>query len=107
MKIRENTLLKVAITIALACVVALLVSGRANAYPGFDPHIPDPFGGFCPGGGWGGTFGGLGYCDGRPYPDGTMWHATFSGWTRAMFCVVNTGAPLPPPAPPGGCGGAW
>lgn len=103
MRIRE-----IPLTIALACTTGLLLAGQASAYPyGFDPHIPDPFGGFCPGGGWGATYGGIGFCDGRPYPDGTKWHATFSDGSRNMFCVVDTGAPMPPPAPPGGCGGGW
>jgi hypothetical protein len=64
-----------------------------------DPHYPNPFIGFCPGGG----VGGLGWCDGVRYPDGSFWHST--RWLWASYtCVVDNGTPLPAPAPPDGCG---
>lgn len=87
--------------------LALMFAPDSNATP--DPYMPIPPI-WCPGGGiqtgWGG------YCDGRPYPDGTKWHqdsvwAPFVGqiW-RPIVCVID-GTPAPPPlAGPGGCGGA-
>jgi hypothetical protein len=41
------------------------------AHAGPDPHMPDPFNGYCPGGGGGNAF--EGYCDGLHYPDGSYW----------------------------------
>lgn len=85
-------------------------AGPAIADPGFgfgggiDPHIPQPLMGYCPGGGAGGD---AMWCDGQPYPDGTKWHGFYYGGTRSMTCVIDDGGPMPPPAPPGGCGGAW
>jgi hypothetical protein len=78
--------------------------------PAFDPHVPNTAEGWCPGGGVGG-FSGFGYCDGDRYPDGSYWHqvrgkAPFAGSILTLTCVVDPdGGPLPPLAPPGGCGG--
>lgn len=93
---------------AIAAAGILFGPAEAKAEP--DPFFPIPPV-WCPGGGtmtgWGG------YCDGRPFPDGTKWHmdsfvAPFVGrvW-NPIVCVVHP-APAPPPlAGPGGCGGAW
>lgn len=107
---------------ALACA-AVVGAGVAHADPApagppgppkpptFDAHVPDTAEGWCPGGGFGG-FSGNGYCDGDRYPDGSYWHqvrvrAPFVGSTLTLTCVVDPdGGPLPPLAPPGGCGGA-
>lgn len=104
---------------ALACA-AVVGAGIAHAAPAsaaqpgppaFDPHVPNSAEGWCPGGGFGG-FSGLGFCDGDRYPDGSYWHqvrvrAPFVGSILTLTCVVDPdGGPLPPLAPPGGCGGA-
>ncbi|WP_343601430.1 hypothetical protein [Mycobacterium sp.] len=106
---------------ALACV-AVMGAGVAHADPApavppgpslpptFDPHVPNTAEGWCPGGGVGG-FNGFGFCDGDRYPDGSYWHqvrgnAPFAGSVLTLTCVVDNGSPVPPPAPPGGCGGA-
>ena len=94
---------------AAAIAGAVLAAGApAHADPG-DPHVPNPWVGWCPGGGWGGFYG-WGYCDGRPYPDGTKWHqlramVPFVGPTWQLSCVLDTPDAIPPAAP-GGCGGA-
>lgn len=88
---------------------ALVSAPSAIATPG-DPHMPNIAAGNCPGG-----RGGLPrfwFCDGVRYSDGSFWHQWGSwagrlGITRGhLACVVDNGTPLPPPAPPGGCGGA-
>ena len=98
---------------AVLAGTALAYAADAGAQPTFaiDPHVPQPGIGYCPGGGSGG-FGGLGFCDGRPYPDNTKWHQVrgfvpFAGYHWQLQCVINTGELLQPIAPPGGCGGAW
>lgn len=63
-----------------------------------DPHYPNPYIGFCPGGG----AGGVGYCDGIRYPDGTYWHFVSFIWSR-YECVRDNGTAIPEPAP-AGCG---
>jgi hypothetical protein len=75
-----------------------------------DPHIPNPMIGWCPGGGAGGMFG-YGFCDGTRYADGSYWHVIrgnvpFAGPQMRMDCVIDSGSPVPPLGPPGGCGGA-
>ncbi len=82
----------------------------AHADSTMDPHIPNPLIGWCPGGGSGGISG-YGFCDGVRYPDGSYWHVVrgnvpFAGPQMRMDCVIDNGSPVPPLAPPGGCGGA-
>ena len=77
--------------------------------------MPNPQANYCPGGGAGSMIY-AGWCDGVPYQDGTFWHYIQYGLplvghpagllSPGMQCVVNNGAPVPAPAPPGGCGGA-
>lgn len=93
---------------------ALLFGGGAIATadpepppPGQDTHMPNSMMGYCPGGGFGGI--GTGWCDGVKYPDGSYWHqvripAPFVGSTLNLDCVVDDGSPIPPSAPPNGCG---
>lgn len=51
----------------LATVLAAsAIPFAAPAHAGPDPHTPDPFNGYCPGGGGGNAF--EGYCDGLHYP---------------------------------------
>lgn len=100
-----------------ATVSALALAGTATAEEP-DPHTPNMLAMYCPGGGMGSAFYGLGYCDGVPYQDGSYWHIIQYGvplmthpnglLAPPMQCVVNPdGAIMPEPAPPGGCGGAW
>ncbi|MFV1363791.1 hypothetical protein AAHH97_10165 [Mycolicibacterium elephantis] len=91
-----------------AAALATAATGSANQE--MDPHMPNTTQGYCPGGGFGGATG-WGYCDGIKYPDGSYWHqlrapAPFVGSTITLTCVIDDGSPVPPPAPPGGCGGA-
>jgi hypothetical protein len=100
-----------AVTAAIAACLALAAPAHADP----DPHMPDPSNNYCPGGGAGSMIY-MGYCDGVPYPDGSYWHHIQYGipmvghpaglLSPGMQCVVNNGSPIPPPAPPGGCGGA-
>lgn len=103
----------------------LVVAGAAVAFaaPALadDAHIPNPSTGYCPGGSMGSPIY-MGFCDGERYPDGTYWHTrqwgiplysnnngllgTNGGGPAGAECVIDNGSPLPPPAPPGGCGGA-
>jgi hypothetical protein len=97
---------------ALAATVAAVgVAPLASADPpGQTPHMPNVTIGYCPGGQ--GGFLATKWCDGQPYADGSYWHQlimTGSSLTGPVFqlnCVVNDGSPIPPAAPPGGCGGA-
>lgn len=105
-------------TLAVAAAVALLSAAPTHADPygsngGMDPHMPNTWQGYCPGGGFGGPMGyGTGYCDGIHYPDGSYWHQIrggipFVGPSISLSCVVDPdGGPFPAPAPHGGCGGA-
>ena len=91
-----------------AIAIALTAAPVANAAP--DPHIPEPGMGWCRGGGDGG--GGIGFCDGVPYGDGSKWHVArgfipFKGYTWKLSCVVDDGTIFPPEAMPGQCGGGW
>lgn len=98
---------------AVTTAAAIAISAPALAQP--DPHMPDPQANYCPGGGAGSMIY-AGYCDGVPYPDGSYWHYIQYGipmvghpaglLSPGMQCVINNGSPIPPPAPPGGCGGA-
>jgi hypothetical protein len=95
----------------LAAVAAVGVAPLASADPpGQNPHMPNVTIGYCPGGQ--GGFLATKWCDGQPYADGSYWHQlimTGSSITGPVFqlnCVVNDGSPIPPAAPPGGCGGA-
>jgi len=98
---------------ALATAAALL-STNAPAHADYDfskvadPKIPDPIMFWCMGGGAGNLLlGQPGYCDGEHYPDGSYWHVINAPVVRMrMDCVIDNGSPLPPLAPPGGCGGA-
>lgn len=105
--------------VALSVLIGLLagsfiICATAHAAPA-DPHIPNPQTGYCPGGG-AGSMVIAGYCDGVPYPDGSFWHYVQYGYPLIgkpegllgvpMQCVVNSGGPIPAPAPKGGCGGA-
>jgi hypothetical protein len=103
---------------AAAClaVAALTFGAAATAHADQpDPHIPNMAAGYCPGGGMGANYW-LAYCDGLPYPDGSYWHGLQYGTpvigrpygllSPGLQCVINTGGPVPEPAPPGGCGGA-
>lgn len=93
---------KLIITIVLAVLATLIVvaisSPKAHADI-YDPHMPVPILGWCPGGGGqGGGWGG--YCDGRPYADGTFWHtANAMGFSSPIQCVINNGTAFPAPAP--------
>jgi hypothetical protein len=98
---------------ALAAATALLsTTTPAHADYDFskvaDPKIPDPIMFWCMGGGSGNLLlGQPGYCDGERYPDGSYWHVVNAPVVRMrMDCVIDNGSPLPPLAPPGGCGGA-
>jgi hypothetical protein len=98
---------------ALAAAAALQSTNPpANADYDFskvaDPKIPDPIMFWCMGGGAGNLLlGQPGYCDGQHYPDGSYWHVINAPVVRMrMDCVIDNGSPLPPLAPPGGCGGA-
>jgi hypothetical protein len=73
--------------------------------------IPHPIMFWCMGGGAGNLL--LGqpeYCDGERYPDGSYWHVINAPVVRMrMDGVIDlncNGSPVPPLAPPGGCGGA-
>ena len=104
--------------VGVAIAAALIVAPSAHAAP--DPHIPNPGANYCPGGSAGSPIY-MGFCDGEHYPDGTYWHtrqwgipiygspnglAGTNGGPNGAECVIDNGSPLPPPAPPGGCGGA-
>lgn len=104
--------------LAGAVLAAVAVLGAPLAHAD-DPHMPNPLNGYCPGGGVGNVF--EGYCDGEHYADGSYWHKINYGamtfpWMMpgstqptqiGLSCVVDPdGAPVPQPAPPGGCGGA-
>ena len=105
--------MKVWFAVATTFVAAFTLAAPALADP--DPHQPNPQANYCPGGGAGSMIY-AGYCDGVPYPDGSYWHYIQYGiplvghpaglLSPGMQCVVNNGSPVPPPAPPGGCGGA-
>lgn len=95
---------------ALAILTATAAApSLAQAEP--DRHIPDLSAGYCPGG-KGGRYHsptGHGWCDGIHYPDGSFWRMIQLNYPGppSMQCVINpAGGPAPPPAPPGGCGGA-
>lgn len=103
------------IAAVFGAVLAILTAATAHAAP--DPHIPDPKNDYCPGGGAGSMIY-LGYCDGTKYPDGSYWHwfqngvpligkPSGLGGSPGLVCVVDNGSPVPPLAPPGGCGGGW
>ena len=73
--------------------------------------IPHPIMFWCMGGGAGNLL--LGqpeYCDGERYPDGSYWHVINAPVVRmgmdGVIAVNCNGSPVPPLAPPGGCGGA-
>lgn len=100
-------------------LLAAMVLGAPVAHAAPDPHIPDPFNGYCPGGGAGNAF--EGYCDGVKYPDGSYWHKLAFGVGTAvpwmmpgqsapvnpwLQCVIDPDGGIPQPAPRGGCGGA-
>jgi len=94
-------------TLAALAEAAALQSTNAPAHADYDfskvadPKIPDPIMFWCMGGGQ------PGYCDGEHYPDGSYWHVINAPVVRMrMDCVIDNGSPLPPLAPPGGCGGA-
>lgn len=92
-----------------AIAIAGVWSSAVPAQAQYDPRIPIDALNWCPGGG---TFTGMGgFCQGTPYADGTMWISTygcgipFVGCVDTpMTCVINTGQPMPPLAPPKGCG---
>ena len=94
---------------------AVFAAGVGHADPQPDPHMPNPQAGYCPGGGMGSMIY-AGFCGGERYPDGTYWHYIQHGipmighpaglLSPGMQCVLDNGSPVPPPAPPGGCGGA-
>jgi hypothetical protein len=100
-----------------ALVFAIALAGTTTYFgptahadpPGQDPHMPNFQFGYCPGGqgGWGDF---TQWCDGQPFPDATYWHQQFLdpgfGPHFTLSCLVHDGSPVPPPAPPGGCGGA-
>lgn len=93
----------------MACCAALAAAAvTPPAAAVVDPHVPSPWAGYCPGGGNGG---GLGFCDGRAYPDGSYWHQLrtwipFVGVQWNLSCVVPAN-PIPAIAAPGQCGGTW
>lgn len=84
----------------------LAVPAMAGAQP-YDPHIPKPLDGWCPGGSHIADL--LAYCEGTSYPDGTRWNMYRFGYTawQPLRCIIPNGTPDPPLAPKGGCGGAW
>ena len=99
-----------------ATALVIGMAGTAHA----DPHIPNPSTGDCAGGSAGSPIY-MGFCDGEHYPDGSYWHtrqwgipiygnqnglAGTHGGPNGAECVIDNGTPLPPAAPPGGCGGA-
>lgn len=83
---------------------SMVVAAPASAEP--DPRYPLLDIGWCPGGsGDGGFIFGGGFCEGINYPDGSRWQITYSSFTRPKYyCIIHTGHPLPPLAPPNGCG---
>ena len=101
-------------TLAALAPAAALLSTNAPAHADYDfskvadPRIPNPIMFWCMGGGAGNLLlGQPGYCDGEHYPDGSYWHVINAPVVRMrMDCVIDNGSPLPPLAPPGGCGGA-
>jgi hypothetical protein len=102
------------LTLAALAAAAALLSTKPAAHADYDfskvadPKIPDPIMFWCMGGGAGNLLlGQPGYCDGEHYPDGSYWHVINAPVVRMrMDCVIDNGSPLPPLAPPGGCGGA-
>lgn len=109
--IRPRTLRRRLALVGLGGAIAAgMLTLPAEAHAFVDPHIPVPVAGYCPGGGTGGGFG-VGYCDGRPYPDGSYWHqlrywAPFVGTSWNLSCVIPAD-PMPALAAPGQCGGNW
>jgi hypothetical protein len=112
----ENIVFRALLVAATAAVAAFTVAPVTRADPDPDPHIPNMAANYCPNGGPKWLFAST-YCDGMPYADGSYWHIVkrsyFSGIddytpdTSPMRCVVDPdGAPVPQPAPPGGCEGA-
>lgn len=108
--------IRIALTAGIAAAVAIGGGPTAAA----DPHIPNPSTGECAGGSMGSPIW-MGFCDGERYPDGSYWHtrqwgiplygnpnglAGTNGGPNGAECVIDNGTPVPPPAPPGGCGGA-
>lgn len=101
---RRVALAATAILILALIVIALAAARPAKAENPYDPYIPIPALGWCPGGGFGGAGWG-GYCEGQTYADGTRWSMnTVLGYSQPMQCIVFTGQPMPPLAPPSGCG---
>ncbi len=93
--------------LVLFCIATQFSPYATADPPGSDPHLPNLQFGYCPGGQ--GGFSSYQWCDGQQYPDGSFWHQFLDATIGQHFtlnCVVNNGSPLPPPAPPGGCGGA-
>jgi len=99
---RLSVLSKILVTIILAVIATIVVvavsSPKAHADSIFDPYMPIPALGWCPGGGVGSGWGG--FCDGRRYADGTFWHsANAMGFWLPTQCVIDNGTAMPPAAP--------
>lgn len=108
-----TTMHRLTVAVGALVIAGSALFGAPTAHADPDPHIPDPQTSYCPGGGMGSMIW-YGYCDGEHYPDGTYWHWFQQGIPtighpagllgQPMECVVDNGTPMPPPAPPDGCG---
>lgn len=91
-----------------AVLAGVVFAAPAAADPApFDPHVPIPLLGWCPGGSH--VADTLAFCEGVSYPDGTRWNmyrVGFVAW-QPMRCIIADSGMMPAPAPPGGCGGGW
>ncbi len=87
------------VAVAAFGVSIVLASPLAHADP--DPHVPNPWIGWCPGSGQLNLVT-IGYCDGVPYPDGTYWHHSPIK-VDPLVCAIGGGAF--PQLAPDGCGG--
>ena len=96
--------------LAVLAAIAVLVGGVFTSAPtanaGLDPYWPIPVFDWCPGGQGGAIVFGIGaiYCEGVSYPDGTRWQDIRTSVSVQTQCIIFTGQPAPPLAPPWGCG---
>lgn len=97
--------------VAIAIVAAAAFIGGAIAYAVEATALPDvrvpapPF--WCPGNSGPISSSGYGgYCEGKPFPDGSKLNTWRLGvYWQPLRCIVPDGTPNPPLAGPNGCGG--